>query len=53
MIRAHNAVREFVIPLGVAALAVVPALFLRVTGNAFNHQSIARDFLWAQDTITA
>lgn len=45
--------REFALPVGVVALAVVPALFLRLTGNAFNHQSIARDFLWAQDTITA
>ena len=34
MTRAHNAVREFVIPVGVAALAVVPALFLRVTGGS-------------------
>lgn len=34
MTRAHNAVREFVIPVGVAAQAVVPALFLRVTGGS-------------------
>ncbi len=34
MTRAHNAVREFVVPVGVAALAVVPALFLRVIGSS-------------------
>jgi len=34
MTRAHKAVRAFVIPVGVAALAVVPALFMRLTGSS-------------------
>ncbi|WP_297833055.1 sodium:proton exchanger [Thermomonas sp.] len=32
--RTHSAVREFVVPVGLAALAVVPALYLRVTGSS-------------------
>ena len=34
MTRAHNAMREFALPVGVVALAVVPALFLRLTGSS-------------------